>query len=292
MFSCRNLQSLRVLVKGSGAGAQRKCPVVVSCDEKRQFSCSACKLAWRITDTQPRYIAQVSHRGSCSRRKIPSKLWLWWRVNSTTGLGLLKEWGNCMSADPVSSSKALLLDWMMCVIPGDFLFLSYSCALCEIRQNYYSVSFSIEIICCFHRWVTKVVGLYISDTPYYTRSMKWQFVDLGLSLKVIYKCTKLVKKILPFIWMLLQYLPNIQMFLHKPHGNNERSFGWMAAWWNEGKCAVVNDRTPQSLLNSSPLIRVDPHRALTRPNLPAPAPGAQWTRELQKKKGGEGVCWE
>lgn len=70
----KNLRSVEVLVEGSGAGAQRKCPVVVSCDEKRQFSCSACKLAWRITDTQPRYIAQVSHRGSRSRRKIPSKL--------------------------------------------------------------------------------------------------------------------------------------------------------------------------------------------------------------------------
>lgn len=136
--SFRNVQSVGVLVEGSGAGAQRKCPVVVSCDEKRQFSCSACKLAWRITDTQPRYIAQVSHRGSRSRRKIPSKLWLWWRVNSTTGLGLLKEWGNCMSADAVSSSEAFLLDWMMCVIPGDFPFPSYSCTSCEIQQNSYS----------------------------------------------------------------------------------------------------------------------------------------------------------
>lgn len=79
------------------------------------------------------------------------------------------------------------------------------------------------------------------------------------------------------------------MFLRKPHGNNQGSVGRMAAWWNEGKCAVVNDRTPQSLLNSSSLIWVDPHRALTGPDLLAPAPGAQCTHALQKRGC---VCWE
>lgn len=44
---------------------------------------------------------------------------------------------------------------------------------------------------------------------------------------------------------------------------------------------MVNDRTPQSLLNSSSLIWVSPNRALAGPDLPAPAPGAQRTRALQ-----------
>lgn len=34
-------------------------------------------------------------------------------------------------------------------------------------------------------------------------------------------------------------------------GNILGSVGSMAAWWNEGKYVVVNDRTPQSLMNSS-----------------------------------------
>lgn len=50
-------------------------------------------------------------------------------------------------------------------------------------------------------------------------------------------------------------------------GNIPASVGSMAAWWNEGKCAVVNDRTPHSLMNSSSLIWVDPHRALTGPDV-------------------------
>lgn len=149
------MQSVGVLVEGSGAGAQRKCPVVVSCDEKRQFSCSACKLAWRITDTQPRYIAQVSHRGSRSRRKIPSKLWLWWRVNSTTGLGLLKEWGNCMNADPVCSSEAFLLDWMMWCntrrFPVSILFLHF---IWDSAELLFCIIFSEKKIVFFHWWVT------------------------------------------------------------------------------------------------------------------------------------------
>lgn len=40
-----------------------------------------------------------------------------------------------MSADSVSSSEAFLLDWMMCVIPGDCLFPPYSCTSCEIQQK-------------------------------------------------------------------------------------------------------------------------------------------------------------
>lgn len=71
--------------------AVRKGPV--SRDEKRQLSCGACKLAWRIADTQPRHTAQVSRQGSRSATKIPSERWLWWRVNSATGLLLLKERG-------------------------------------------------------------------------------------------------------------------------------------------------------------------------------------------------------
>lgn len=58
---------------GSGEQEQKDtvklCPVVVHCDEKRQLSCRARKLAWRITDTQQCYIAQVSKHGSCFRRK-------------------------------------------------------------------------------------------------------------------------------------------------------------------------------------------------------------------------------
>lgn len=44
---------------------------------------------------------------------------------------------------------------------------------------------------------------------------------------------------------------------------------------------MVNDRTPQSLVNSSSLIWVSPNRALAGPHLPAPAPGARRTRALQ-----------
>lgn len=44
---------------------------------------------------------------------------------------------------------------------------------------------------------------------------------------------------------------------------------------------MVNDRTPQSLVNSSSLIWVSPNTALAGPRLPAPAPGAQRTRALQ-----------
>lgn len=111
----------------------RKCPVVVSCDEKRQLSCGACKLAWRITDTQPRYIAQVSHQGSRSRRKIPSKLWLWWRVNSTTGLVLLKERENCISTYSVHNSKTFLFDWMIIRSPVSVLLLWSEWALTIAR---------------------------------------------------------------------------------------------------------------------------------------------------------------
>lgn len=51
----------------------------------------------------------------------------------------------------------------------------------------------------------------------------------------------------------------------------------MATWWNEGKYVIVTDRTPQSLMNRSSLISVDPHRALTGPELLTPAPGAELT---------------
>lgn len=49
----------------------------------------------------------------------------------------------------------------------------------------------------------------------------------------------------------------------------------MAAWWNEGKCAVVNDRTPQSPVNSSSLIWVDSHRAPAAAHLSQRAAGAR-----------------
>lgn len=57
----------------------------------------------------------------------------------------------------------------------------------------------------------------------------------------------------------------------------------MAGWQHDEMKgnAVVNDRTPQSLLNSSSLIWVNPHTALTGPDLAAPAPGAQRARALQ-----------
>ncbi len=74
----------------------------------------------------------------------------------------------------------------------------------------------------------------------------------------------------------------IHVFCPGLTGNILGSVGWMAAWWNEGKYVVVNDRTPQSLMNSSSLIWVDPHRALTEPVLLTPAPGAQRTSVVQK----------
>lgn len=76
----------------------------------------------------------------------------------------------------------------------------------------------------------------------------------------------------------------IQMhaFAQASHNYTLGSVGTMAAWWNEGKYVVVNDRTPQSLMNSSSLIWVDPQRALTGPDLLTPAPGAELTPVVQK----------
>lgn len=65
-----------------------------------------------------------------------------------------------------------------------------------------------------------------------------------------------------------------------PGLNMPGSIDTMAAWWNEGKHVVVNDRTPQSLMNSSSLIWVDPRRALA--DLRTPAPGARLTPVVQR----------
>lgn len=92
----------------------RKCPVAVSCDEKRQSSCRACKLAWRITDTQPCYIAQVSRRGSCSARKntFPAPTLM---ENKQHGRLSVIERGSKLQerVSPSQLSEALAPDWMM-----------------------------------------------------------------------------------------------------------------------------------------------------------------------------------
>ena len=75
---------------------------------------------------------------------------------------------------------------------------------------------------------------------YFCQLSVWPCLDFGCKINVFsfFFCSGLPENILRTIYM-------------------------MAVRWNEGTCIVVDDRTPQSLMNSSSLIWADPPRALT-----------------------------
>lgn len=97
-----------------------------------------------------------------------------------------------------------------------------------------------------------------------------------------------LKQILTVIWMLFWYLPNIQMFLHKPRGNNQGSVGRMAAWWNEGKCSGERQNptvSSEQLLSDLGEPTHSPHRAQSGGTC-----ARCTTRTCASNRGC--VCWE
>lgn len=73
-----------------------------------------------VSQTRSHATSLRCHAGEAAPpEKIPSRLRLWWRINSTGGLALLKEGANCRSASPRPSSlrRSRRIGWWMgCVI--------------------------------------------------------------------------------------------------------------------------------------------------------------------------------
>lgn len=69
-----------------------------------------------VSQTRSHATSLRCHAGEAAPpEKIPSRLRLWWRINSTGGLALLKERANCRSASPRPSSlrRSRRIGWWM-----------------------------------------------------------------------------------------------------------------------------------------------------------------------------------